>query len=146
MLKTPLVVDLSLHSLQRILEAHQLARHRIRTSILPPMRSSSRSMRREPNPALDRTQPGLPMKPGRPGDHDARLQTSRHHDAVRSSQHLRQNCHRPQLQRHRHQDFIRLLNTIEELVQVGKMIDAIVDNYATHRHPKVHHWLALNPR
>jgi len=36
------------------------------------------------------------------------------------------------MQRHRHQEFIRFLNTIEEQVPVGKVIHAIVDNYATH--------------
>ena len=41
------------------------------------------------------------------------------------------------MQHHRHQEFIRFLNTIEEQVPVGKVIHAIVDNYATHKHPKV---------
>jgi hypothetical protein len=46
------------------------------------------------------------------------------------------------MQRHRHQEFIRFLNTIEEQAPVGKVIHAIVDNYATHKHPKVRQWLA----
>jgi transposase len=50
------------------------------------------------------------------------------------------------MQRHRHQEFIRFLNTIEEQVPVGKVIHAIVDNYATHKHPKVRQWLARHPR
>jgi hypothetical protein len=78
----------SLRSVQRILEAHQLAPHRMRTFKLstdpkfaeklkdvvglyvdppPPMRLFSRSTRRAKFQALDRTQPGLPMKPGRAG-------------------------------------------------------------------------------
>jgi hypothetical protein len=36
------------------------------------------------------------------------------------------------MQRHRHQEFIRFLNTIEEQVPAGKVIHAIIDNYATH--------------
>src|ERR1700676_1241159 len=36
--------------------------------------------------------------------------------------------------------------TIEEQVPVGKVIHAIVDNYATHKHPKVRQWLARHPR
>jgi DDE superfamily endonuclease len=50
------------------------------------------------------------------------------------------------MQRHRHQEFIRFLNTIEEQVPVGKVIHAIVDNYATHKHPKIRQWLARHPR
>ena len=46
--------------------------------------------------ALDRTQPGLPMKPGRAGTMTHELQTSRHHHAVRSPQHPRWHRHRPQ--------------------------------------------------
>ena len=40
------------------------------------------------------------------------------------------------MQRHRHQEFIRFLNVIEKQVPVGKTIHAIVDNYAAHKHPK----------
>ena len=50
------------------------------------------------------------------------------------------------MQRHRHQEFIRFLNTVEAQVPAGKVIHAIVDNYATHKHPKVRVWLAHHPR
>ncbi len=50
------------------------------------------------------------------------------------------------MQRHRHQEFIRFLNTIEAQVPARKAIHAIVDNYATHKHPKVQRWLARHPR
>src|ERR1700682_2156158 len=50
------------------------------------------------------------------------------------------------MQRHRHQESSRFLNTIEEQVPVGKVIHAIVDNYATHKHPKVRQWLVRDPR
>ena len=50
------------------------------------------------------------------------------------------------MQRHRHQEFIRFLNTVEAQVPAGKVIHAIVDNYATHKHPKVRIWLAHHPR
>jgi transposase len=49
------------------------------------------------------------------------------------------------MQHHRHREFIRFLNAIEEQVPVGKVIHAIVD-YATHKHPKVRQWLARHPR
>ena len=50
------------------------------------------------------------------------------------------------MQRHRHEEFIRFLNAIERAVPAGKLIHAIADNYATHKHPKVRAWLARHPR
>jgi len=48
--------------------------------------------------------------------------------------------------RHRHQEFIAFLDQIEEAVPAGKVIHAIMDNYATHKHPEVLAWLDDNPR
>jgi transposase len=48
--------------------------------------------------------------------------------------------------RHRHQEFIRFLNRIEAAVPAGKLIHAILDNYAVHKHPKVRAWLTRHPR
>src|SRR5258705_12788013 len=50
------------------------------------------------------------------------------------------------MQRHRHEEFIRFLNAIERVVPAGKLIHAIADNYATHKHPKVRAWLVRHPR
>ena len=50
------------------------------------------------------------------------------------------------MQRHRHQEFIRFLNAVERQVSAGKIIHSILDNYATHKHPKVRDWLARHPR
>ena len=50
------------------------------------------------------------------------------------------------MQRHRHQEFIRFLNTIEREVPAGKLIHVILDNYAAHKHPKVIEWLGRHPR
>ena len=50
------------------------------------------------------------------------------------------------MQRHRHQEFIRFLNAVERQVPAGKAIHAILDNYATHKHPKVIEWLDRHPR
>ena len=46
------------------------------------------------------------------------------------------------MQRHRHQEFIRFLHAVEREVPAGKMIHAIVDNYAAHKQPNVLKWLA----
>ena len=50
------------------------------------------------------------------------------------------------MQRHRHQEFIRFLNAIEREVPAGKTVHAILDNYAAHKHPAVQRWLARHPR
>ena len=50
------------------------------------------------------------------------------------------------MQRHRHEEFIRFLNVTEAAVQKGKAIHAVVDNYATHKHPTVKKWLVCHPR
>src|SRR4051794_23478808 len=50
------------------------------------------------------------------------------------------------MQRHTHQEFIRFLNAVERAVPAGKLVHAILDNYGTHKHPKVKAWLARHPR
>ena len=50
------------------------------------------------------------------------------------------------MQRHRHQEFIRFLNEIERSVPAGKTIHVVLDNYAAHKHEKVRAWLARHPR
>jgi transposase len=50
------------------------------------------------------------------------------------------------MQRHRHQEFIRFLNAIEAAVPAGSQAHAILDNYAAHKHPKVRAWLDRHPR
>ena len=50
------------------------------------------------------------------------------------------------MQRHTHQEFIRFLNTVERQVPADKQIHVVLDNYATHKHPKVLAWLARHRR
>ena len=50
------------------------------------------------------------------------------------------------MQRYRHGDFNRFLNSVERDVPTGKLIEAVGDNYATHKHPKVKEGLARHPR
>ena len=96
--------------------------------------------------ALDRTQPGLPMKKGRAGTmtHDYKRHGTTTLFAALNV--LDGTVIGRNMQRHRHQEFIRFLNTIEAQVPARKQIHAIVDNYATHKHPKVRQWLARHPR
>jgi transposase len=98
--------------------------------------------------ALDRTQPLLPLNPGQPERHT--------HDYVRNGTtslfaalnvatgSVLGNCYR----QHRHQEFIRFLNCIDEAYpeQVGVDIHLILDNYGTHKTPKVKRWLKRHPR
>jgi transposase len=96
--------------------------------------------------ALDRTQPGLPMKKGRYGTltHDYKRHGTTTLFAALNvlDGKVIGRC----MQRHRHQEFIRFLNAVENAVPADKLIHAIVDNYATHKHPKVRAWLARHPR
>jgi transposase len=48
--------------------------------------------------------------------------------------------------RHRHQEFIRFLNKINRETPAGQELHLIVDNYATHKHPKVQAWLGRHKR
>ena len=96
--------------------------------------------------ALDRTQPGLPLKRGRCGTmtHDYKRNGTTTLFAALNviDGRVIGRC----MQRHRHQEFIRFLNAVEAEVPAGKLVHAIVDNYAAHKHPKVIQWLARHPR
>ena len=48
--------------------------------------------------------------------------------------------------RHRHREFIGFIATVERSVPSGKVIHAILDNYAAHKNPEVLAWLAAHPR
>jgi len=96
--------------------------------------------------ALDRTQPGLPMKPGRLGTmtHDYKRNGTTTLFAALDV--LDGTVIGRNMQRHRHQEFIRFLNAVERQVPAGKTIHVILDNYAAHKHPKVRGWLGRHPR
>jgi len=48
--------------------------------------------------------------------------------------------------RHRHQEFLKFMKRVEKSVEPGLEIHVILDNYATHKHPKVKAWLEKHPR
>ena len=165
---------ISLRSVQRIWEAHKLQPHRIRTFkrsrdprfeakmadvvglyMAPPARAVVLSIDEKSQiQALDRTQPGLPLKPGRCATMSGEPLGSTTHDYKRHGTTtlfaalnvldgtVIGRC----MQRHRHEEFIRFLNAVERSVPAGKLIEAVVDNYATHKHPKVKAWLERHPR
>jgi transposase len=95
--------------------------------------------------ALDRTQPGLPLKKGRCGTmtHDyKRHGTTTLFSALNVLDGKVVGCC---MKKHRHQEYIRFLNAVEATIPAGKHVHAIVDNYATHKHPKVREWLEAHP-
>ena len=96
--------------------------------------------------ALDRTQPGLPMKKGRCGTmtHDyKRNGTSSLFAALNiQSGELIGTC----MKKHRHQEWIKFLNQIKKQVPTDKEVHIICDNYATHKHEKVKAWQKRNKR
>ena len=160
------VVGISASSVQRIWRAHGLQPHRVKQFKLstdprfvdklrdvvglyvdPPAHAVVLSVDEKSQiQALDRTQPGLPMKKGRAGTmtHDYKRHGTTTLFAALNV--LDGTVIGRNMQRHRHQEFIRFLNTAEAQVPVRMAIHAVVDNSATHKHPKVQKWLARHPR
>jgi transposase len=96
--------------------------------------------------ALDRTQPGLPMKRGRCGTrtHDyKRNGTTSLFAAMNIADGSIISTCQP---RHRHQEWLKFLRLIKDSVPPGKDVHLICDNYATHKHPKVLAWAQRHPR
>jgi transposase len=96
--------------------------------------------------ALDRTQPGLPMKKGRCGTmtHDYKRNGTATLFAAMNT--LDGSVISMCDDRHRHQEWLKFLRVIDNLTPPGKELHLIADNYATHKHPKVQKWLERHPR
>ena len=159
-------VRISPSSVLRIWRAHRLRPHRMRTFKLskdpqfaaklraivglyldPPAHAVVLSVDEKPQiQALDRTQPGLPVKKGRCAtmthDYERHGTTTLFAALNVLDGTVLGRC----MQRHRHQEFLRFLNAVEAAVPAGKLIHCILDNYGTHKHPKVLAWLERHPR
>jgi len=158
--------DISVSSVQRIWRAHQLRPHRFRSFKLsndpafadkvqdvvglyvdPPAHAVVLSIDEKSQiQALDRTQPGLPMKPGRCGTmtHDYKRHGTTTLFAaldVKSGQVIGE-C----LPRHRAKEFLRFLRRIDRDVPKSRAVHLVLDNYATHKTPEVRAWLSRHPR
>lgn len=96
--------------------------------------------------ALDRTQPGLPLKKGRCGTmtHDyKRNGTTTLFAALEILQgRVVGQCY----ERHRHQEFLRFLRRLDQEFPGETQLHLVMDNYGTHKHPRVQTWLKRHPR
>lgn len=159
-------VGISLSAVQRIWRAHHLQPHRLRTFkkskdpnfaakvedivglyMNPPAHAVVISIDEKSQiQALDRTQPGLPLKQGKCGTmtHDYKRNGTTTLFAALNI--LDGTVVGRCMPKHTHKEFIKFLNAVERAVPPGRIIHAIADNYATHKHPKVLKWLADHPR
>ncbi len=157
---------ISLRSVQRIWAAHGLKPHRLKTFKLssdpnfvdkmhdivglyldPPEHALVLAVDEKSQiQALDRTQPGLPMKKGRSGTmtHDYKRNGTTTLFAALNV--LEGKVIGQCMQRHRHQEFVRFLNKINRETPAKLDVHVILDNYGTHKHPKVMAWLKRHPR
>jgi transposase len=157
---------LSASSIQRIWRAHGLKPHLVKTFKLsrdpnfaakvqdvvglyldPPDKALVLSVDEKSQiQALDRTQPGLPIKKGRAGTmtHDYKRHGTTTLFAaldVATGKVIGQ-C----MARHRHQEWLKFLRAIDRGTPKALDLHLIADNYATHKHPTVKAWLAKHPR
>jgi transposase len=159
-------IGISVSSVQRIWRAHGLQPHRVRQFKLsndpkfaaklrdiiglyidPPDHAIVLSVDEKSQiQALDRTQPGLPMKKGRAGTmtHDYKRHGTTTLFAALDI--LEGKVIGQCMKRHRHQEFIRFLNVIDARTPTRLTVHVIVDNYAAHKHPEVLEWLGRHPR
>ena len=159
-------VGLSRSSVQRIWQAHGLKPHLVKTFKLstdkhfvakvqdvvglyldPPDKALVLAVDEKGQiQALDRTQPGLPLKKGRAGtmthDYKRHGTTTLFAALDVASGTVMGTC----MKRHRHQEFLRFLRVIDRGTDKHLDLHLIVDNYATHKHPKVRAWLEKHPR
>lgn len=153
-------------TVQRIWDAHNLQPHRVRTFKLsrdkrfvekltdvvglylnPPEKAIVLCVDEKSQiQALDRTQPSLPIKPGRAGTmtHDYKRHGTTTLFAALNM--LDGKVIGQCLPRHRHQEFLKFLRTLDREFPRGLDLHLIVDNYQTHKHPNVNAWLEKHPR
>jgi transposase len=96
--------------------------------------------------ALDRTQPGLPMKKGRCGTFTNDYKRNGTTTLFAALNVLEGTVIGECMARHRHQEFLRFLRTVDQETPPELELHLIVDNYGTHKHPRVKAWLAKHRR
>jgi transposase len=96
--------------------------------------------------ALDRTQPSLPMTKGRAATMTHAYKRNGTTTLFAALDVLTGKVIGECLPRHRHEEFLKFLRTIDREVPTGLQVHLICDNYATHKHPDVQAWLTKHPR
>jgi len=157
---------ISYSSVQRIWQAHELKPHLVETFKLSRDRNFAAKVEdvvglylnppdkalvlcvdeKSQIQALDRTQPGLPMKKGRCGTmtHDYKRNGTTTLFAALNM--LDGTVIGHCMPRHRHREFLRFLKVIDDRTLPGLDLHLIIDNYATHKTPAVKRWLKRRPR
>ncbi len=154
------VAGISEASVRRIWRSHGLKPHRVETFKLsndarfaerledivglyrnPPEHALSLDEKSQIQ-ALDRTQPGLPMKKGRVHTmtHDYKRHGTTTLFAALNT--LDGSVMATCMEHHRHQEWLKFLRQIDRQTPADKQLHLIVDNYATHKHPTVQRWAA----
>ncbi len=144
----PAAQDQAVQTVQRSTFCRETARHRgtLRQSARARAIVLSVDVEKSQIQALDRTQPGLPMKKGRAGTMTHDYKRNGTTTLFAAFDVLQGKVIGRCMQQHRHQEFIRFLNAIEAEVPKGKSVHVVLDNYATHKHPTVLAWLARHKR
>src|SRR5947199_5427788 len=96
--------------------------------------------------ALDRTQPILPLRPGLPARQTHDYQRHGTTTLFAALNVLEGTVIGECLPRHRHQEFLRFLDRVDQSVPSDLEIHLVLDNYGTHKHAAVKKWLAARPR
>ena len=153
-------------TVQRIWDAHGLQPHRVETFKLshdkrfeakltdvvglylnPPDKAVVLCMDEKSQiQALDRTQPTLPLKPGRAGTMTHDYKRNGTITLFAALDVLTGTVIGQCLPKHRNTEFLKFLRTIDKQVPKGLEIHMILDNHGTHKHPNVQAWLGKHPR
>jgi len=96
--------------------------------------------------ALDRTQPGLPMKKGRCGTMTHDYKRNGTTTLFAALEVLEGRVVGQCFQRHRHQEFLRFLRRLDTEFPGKTPLHLVMDNYGTHKHPTVQAWMKKHPR
>ncbi|HZW43467.1 MAG TPA: IS630 family transposase [Dermatophilaceae bacterium] len=96
--------------------------------------------------ALDHTQPSLPMAKGRAGTTTSDYKRHGTTTLFAALDVLTGSVIGSCMDKHRHEEFLKFLRTIDREVPKTLAVHMILDNYATHKHPAVKSWMAAHPR
>jgi transposase len=159
-------LGISANTVHRVWRRHRIQPHRVRTfkrSSDPQFREKLREIvglylnppdraivlcldEKSQIQALDRTQPGLPLKPGKAGTMTHDYKRNGTTTLFAALQVLNGKVIGECMPRHRHQEFLRFLRRLDRDFPKSLQLHLVLDNYGTHKHPKVNEWLRAHAR